>query len=244
MNHPASCMLSLHEGLPFGSDELLSLVAPARVWTCRFDIDRYQDEDFAAYGVRLPLSIGSAAVKRRGEYLAGRLVAKRVLNDLGVADFDLKPGEDRAPLWPETVQGALTHHSSLALCVGWRRPRRPVSGLGIDIESLITGPRTLELWPGIISAWEHDYFSTLPMPFAVSLTLAFSVKESLFKALYPLVSRYFDFLDARVVRLADNRITLELMVELTPSLPMGMQIECGYAHTQTDVLTLLAIGGE
>ncbi|NDL65462.1 4'-phosphopantetheinyl transferase family protein [Acerihabitans arboris] len=242
MSHPVSCILSLEQGLPFGSADLLTL--PARAWCCRFDIAFYQDEDFAAQGVRLPLSIAGAAVKRRGEYLAGRIVAGRVLADLGYPRFDLLPGEDRAPAWPDTVQGALTHHATLAICIGWRRPARPVSGLGIDIETLINGPRTLELWPGIISVWEREYFATLDLPFAVSLTLAFSAKESLFKALYPLVNRYFDFLDARVVRLADNRITLELLVELTPALPVGRLFECGYAATEHDVLTVLAIGND
>lgn len=244
MTHPVSFILSLEEGLPFGPADLLALISPARVWSCRFDIAFYQDDDYAAQGVMLPPPIAGSAVKRRGEYLAGRIVAGRVLRELGHRQFDLLPGEDRAPAWPEDVQGALTHHSTLAVCTGWRRPDRPVSGLGIDIETLINGPRTLELWPGIISVWEREYFATLDMPFAESLTLAFSAKESLFKALYPSVKRYFDFLDARVVRLAGNRITLELQVELTPSLPVGMLFECGYATLGDDVLTVLAFGND
>ncbi|HEY0209112.1 4'-phosphopantetheinyl transferase family protein [Acerihabitans sp.] len=244
MSDPVSCILSVDQGLPFGPADLLTLIAPARAWSCRFDIALYRNEDFAAQGVRLPPSIAGAAVKRRGEYLAGRIVAGRVLQDVGYPHFDLLAGEDRAPGWPDDVQGALTHHATLAVGIGWRRPDRRLSGLGIDIETLINGPRTLELWPGIISAWEHEYFATLPLPFTVALTLAFSAKESLFKALYPSVRRYFDFLDARVVRLAGNRITLELVVELTPDLPVGMLFECGYAVTDYDVLTVLAIGND
>ncbi|WP_413732230.1 4'-phosphopantetheinyl transferase family protein [Sodalis sp. RH20] len=244
MSHPVSCILSVDQGLPFGPADLLTLVAPARAWSCRFDIALYHDEDFAARGIRLPPSIAGAAVKRRGEYLAGRIVAGRVLEDAGYRHFDLLAGEDRAPAWPDDVQGALTHHGTLAIGIGWRRPGRPVSGLGVDIETLINAPRALELWPGIISAWEREYFATLELPFAVALTLAFSAKESLFKALYPSVKRYFDFLDARVVRLAGNRITLELQVELTPALPVGMLFECGYAVREEDVLTVLAIGND
>ncbi len=244
MNHPVSCIVSLDEGPPFGQAELLDVLIPARVWSCRFDTALYQDADYPAAGVALPPAIAGSSIKRRGEYLAGRIVADRVLRDLGYPHFDLLPGADRAPAWPGEVQGALSHHTSRAVCIGWRRPQRDVTGLGIDIETLISGPRTLELWPGIITAQEHALFATVDLPFAACLTLAFSAKESLFKALYPTVQRYFDFLDVQVARLGDNRITLELLVELTPQLPAGMQLECGYAMVGDEVLTVLAIGSK
>ncbi|MGL6523541.1 4'-phosphopantetheinyl transferase superfamily protein, partial [Aeromonas dhakensis] len=56
---------------------------------------------------------------------------------------------------------------------------------------------------------------------AEALTLIFSAKESLFKALYPRVGRYFDFLDARWLAMTEQTLTLELVDSLTPTLPAG-----------------------
>ncbi|SUI55146.1 Uncharacterised protein [Serratia marcescens] len=59
------------------------------------------------------------------------------------------------------------------------------------------------------------------LPFNELLTLTFSAKESLFKALYPQVRCYFDFLDARMVAVDTQRQTfvLALLKTLTPNCP-------------------------
>ena len=55
------------------------------------------------------------------------------------------------------------------------------------------------------------------------LTVLFSGKESLFKALYPGVGRYFDFLDATAGHLdaCAGTFTLALRVPLSPEHPQG-----------------------
>jgi enterobactin synthetase component D len=50
----------------------------------------------------------------------------------------------------------------------------------------------------------------LGLPFALALTLAFSAKESLFKALFPKVNTYMGFEWARVTELSEKTITLAL----------------------------------
>ncbi len=243
MAHPVPYILSLAEGLPFGPAGLTDPALLLNIWHCRFDTRLYRDGDYACHGITLPPSIANAALKRRAEFLAGRLAAAQVLRALGAGSSPLPAGDDRAPCWPESLQGSLSHHATLAVCVGRLHPRQAVSGLGIDVETLIPAARAPELWPGIISPREHDLLDGASLPFAVGLTLAFSAKESLFKALYPLVKRYFDFLDARIIRLTHRRIILELTVELTPRLPAGMRFTCVYARSAQDVLTILAVGG-
>lgn len=244
MAHPASYILSLAEGLPFGPADLIDPLLPLSIWHCRFNTLLYRDGEYASHGVMLPPSIADAALKRRAEYLAGRIAAKQVLTALGEGSSPLLAGEDRAPRWPGTLQGALSHNATLAVCVGRQHPGQGVSGLGIDTESLITPARAGELWPGIISQDERGLLEAGPLSFAAALTLAFSAKESLFKALYPLVKRYFDFLDASIIQLTPRRIILELAIELTPQLPAGMRFECVYALAGQEVLTLLAVGGD
>ncbi|XBS68697.1 4'-phosphopantetheinyl transferase superfamily protein [Acerihabitans sp. KWT182] len=240
---PASYIQSLAEGPPFGLDLQRDTAAPLSIWHCRFDTLRYRDGEYAAHGIRLPPSIADAALKRRSEYLAGRVAAAQVLRALGAGAFQLSAGEDRAPRWPGNVQGSLSHNASLAVCIGRVRPRERISGLGIDVETLIADARAPDLWPGIISTEEHALLAATALSFAVALTLAFSAKESLYKALYPQVKRYFDFLDARVIGLTDKHIVLELVVELTPQLPAGMCFHCDYACSDAEVLTVMAVDG-
>ncbi|WP_213989866.1 4'-phosphopantetheinyl transferase superfamily protein [Sodalis sp. dw_96] len=241
---PASYLLSLAEGLPFGPADLIDPTLHLSIWHCRFDTLRYRDADYALHGIALPPSIADAARKRRSEYLAGRVVAAQVLRALGAGSFPLPAGKDRAPCWPEHLQGSLSHNATLAVCLGRRLPRQEVRGVGIDVETLIPDARATELWPGIISTEELHLLEGATLPFAVGLTLAFSAKESLFKALYPLVKRYFDFQDAKITQLTDRRIGLELTIELTPQLPAGMRFDCAYAVSSPEVLTILTVGRE
>ncbi|TKI03202.1 4'-phosphopantetheinyl transferase family protein [Martelella alba] len=242
MSHSAPFILSLTEGLPFGPTPGCASFPcpPLTIWHCRFDASRFQDQDYGRLGITPPSSVAGAVVKRRAEYLAGRATAAKVLDALGMADYPLLPDKHRAPRWPEKMQGSLTHHDSLAVCVGRLCAERPLSGVGVDIEHRLSETAAEEIWPGIISAAECVYLRGLPQPFTVLLTLAFSAKESLFKALFPLTNRFFDFLDAQVVAVAEQRLTLELTTALMPQLPAGVRFECGYAVSAKDVLTLLS----
>jgi 4'-phosphopantetheinyl transferase EntD len=55
------------------------------------------------------------------------------------------------------------------------------------------------------------------LPPEVGLTLIFSAKESLFKALYPTVHRYFDFIDAEVATLDLHAASLTLCLNTSLS---------------------------
>lgn len=49
-----------------------------------------------------------------------------------------------------------------------------------------------------------------------AVTLLFSAKESLFKALFPQVHIYLDFSDAQLIGLDGNQLTLRLAINRTP----------------------------
>lgn len=76
---------------------------------------------------------------------------------------------------------------------------------------------------------------SLGLPFALALTLAFSAKESLFKALFPKVKIYMGFEWARVTELSEKqsrwrfRTLLEtiLKVNASPSSGSIMMGTCG-----------------
>ncbi|MNV57211.1 phosphopantetheinyltransferase component of enterobactin synthase multienzyme complex [compost metagenome] len=120
-------------------------------------------------------------------------------------------------------------------------PEPGLGGVGLDVETLIPAARAEELQRAIVSEAESAQLHAHSQPFNHLLTLAFSAKESLFKALYPQVRCYFDFLDARLVTLDTQRQTfeLELLKTLTPQCHAGRRF-CGrYWQKGDDVTTFI-----
>jgi enterobactin synthetase component D len=78
----------------------------------------------------------------------------------------------------------------------------------------------------------------LGLPFALALTLAFSAKESLFKALFPKVKIYMGFEWARVTELSEKTITLALS-HPAGDYPEGKRFNLVWQHNDGNVWTLL-----
>lgn len=186
---------------------------------CHFSVADYQDDLFAKGGLDFPQHLAPAVAKRRAEYLAGRFLARQVLASLGHQNFILLRGEDRAPIWPKGIAGAISHNRDTALCAA--EIDHGTNGVGIDVETLMPLKRAEELLGGIVGDAECLWLRQQPQPFNLLLTLVFSAKESLFKALYPQVRCYFDFLDARIVALDMQQHSFEL--ELQKTLAPGCQ---------------------
>jgi 4'-phosphopantetheinyl transferase EntD len=205
---------------------------------CHFSVVEYRDDFFPAADIAFPTHLVNAVAKRRAEYLAGRYLARLVLEKLGYGDFTLLRGEDCAPLWPPGIAGTISHNVDTALCAAHRE--QGTGGIGIDVETPMPAQKAEELWRGIISEDEYLWLRQQPQAFEQRLTLVFSAKESLFKALYPQVRRYFDFLDARITQLDMRQQTfqLELLKTLTPQCRAGRCFN-GHFLLGNQVLTTL-----
>ncbi len=86
--------------------------------------------------------------------------------------------------------------------------------IGIDCEAILPENEAREIKDGIIDVQEEPVLSRSGYPFALALTLVFSAKESLFKALFPRVQAYMGFDSARVTKLDDKTLTLALTRQL------------------------------
>ncbi|SDS59674.1 4'-phosphopantetheinyl transferase family protein [Pseudomonas oryzae] len=227
--------------------------APAAAWplplplpglilhSCRFDPAQLADDDFARCGLIPPPAIAGAAAKRRSEFLAGRLCAASALLDLHGRPAYPARGADNAPCWPAGSLGSITHsHGWAAALVGAQSAWR---GLGLDAEPLIPASRAERLAGEILTADELAQFLHLPTEERGRyLTLCFSLKESLFKALYPLVQRRFWFQAAALVEQDGNgRVRLQLREELGGEWTPGTCLEGQFARHEERLLSLVAI---
>jgi len=195
-----------------------------------FEVDTTTPVDFERYGIRCPPSIQRSVPKRQAEYLAGRRVALAALRAQGADALDVDIGQARAPAWPQGFTGSITHTTGIAAAVAM--PAESVRGIGIDIEYIATAETLKAIRETAVNIEEcarlDSIAATFGWPFA--LTLAFSTKESFYKATSATVGRMFDFTALRIVDGASGEgvLEVELAETLAPSLPAGMRFVVSY----------------
>src|SRR5688572_17057939 len=118
-----------------------------------------------------------AVLKRRAEFLAGRLAARHALESLGIgSDKGPERREDGSPSWPEPAVGSITHGAGRALCAVARRS--DFRSLGIDAERLLDDDAKQELLQRICADDERRVLAQgLPLSEPQRVSLAFSAKE-------------------------------------------------------------------
>ncbi|WP_070886838.1 4'-phosphopantetheinyl transferase superfamily protein [Pseudomonas sp. D1-3] len=210
----------------------------AQLISTHFDPGLLDDGDYLAAGV--PPVRGVA--KRQAEHLAGRLCAREALRRVtGVASVPAV-GEDRAPQWPAQVSGSITHGQGWAAAIV--APARHWRGLGLDAEQLLPSERAERLAGEILTAGELARIADLSAERrAWRISLTFSLKESLFKALYPLVLTRFYFQEAELLSIDEDQrtATLRLLQTLSPAWPAGSQLSGLYTEVGDRLLSLVAI---
>ena len=141
--------------------------------------------------------------KRQMEHLAGRIAAACALKAVGVKGVP-GTGDQRQPLWPAPWSGSISHCDTRALAVVAARP------VGIDIENVLTLALAEELESSIISPAERGVLKASGLPFELALTLAFSAKESGFKACHPDVQAGVGFSNFTLAYIKEGNLLLRL----------------------------------
>lgn len=192
---------------------------------------------FAGHDITLPPHLQRAVAKRRAEFLAGRLCARQALWHLNGRHEAPGMSEDRAPRWPEGWVGSITHSH------GWAGAlvanRSAYLSLGLDAEPLLGDAQAERLARRVLTTAEYE---RLDDTLAFAVTLTFSLKESLFKALYPLVGRRFHFPDAELISWRTNgRARLRLLSDLGSGWPAESELDGGFCFLNGKLLSLVAI---
>ena len=188
----------------------------------------------------LPDSLTHAVAKRRAEYLAGRLAAGQALARLEAGTSYPGRHPDGQPLWPAGFTGSITHSDGCAAAVV--APRSSYIALGLDLEPLVTDQAAERLETRILTPDERNRFqSLLKAQPGELITTVFSLKESLFKALFPATCRRFWFQDARVTALNRDSACLQLNKALAPEFPAGRQFDATITRTDRGILTLISV---
>ncbi|HKT84231.1 MAG TPA: 4'-phosphopantetheinyl transferase superfamily protein [Solirubrobacterales bacterium] len=141
-------------------------------------------------------ALGRAVEKRRREFVTARACAREALSRLGLPAQPIPVGARGAPVWPAGIVGSITHCAGYRGCAVARASE--LLTLGIDAEPDEPLP------PGVLGdialAEEQDWIeeARAAEPGRSWDRLLFSIKESVYKAWFPLTGSWLGFEDAAV----------------------------------------------
>jgi enterobactin synthetase component D len=193
-----------------------------------FDPDSFHEHDL----LWLPhhAQIMSCGRKRKTEHLAGRIAAVHALGEYGKKAVP-GIGERRQPLWPEGLFGSISHSATTALAVVSPYP------VGLDIEAIFTPHTATDLADSIIDCHEQQILQISPVPFPLALTLAFSAKESVYKAFSTQATELPGFASAQITAITATQLTLQIMPSFSASLA-GRNINVYWTPRDNNIITL------
>lgn len=183
--------------------------------------------------------IARAVIKRRAEFVAGRSLARQALQQLGADDNVVDIDQQRAPVWPTGFVGSISHTDTLAVCAVARY--QDIERLGVDIEEYIADEMAYFVYASVVTEVERVLFDRYPGYRHALLTVIFSAKESLFKALFPVVGHYFGFNVARLkeINFSSGTLVMELTTDLMPELTAGRCFNGRFCLHDSYVFTMI-----
>ncbi len=171
------------------------------------------------------LLTGSACSERLREFAAGRSCARSALERLGLRGVPILRGEAGQPLWPQEAVGSITH--CRGYCAAAAAPVGLFQSIGIDAE--IHEP----LPPGVLASIggerELSRLASAPPGCVHWDRLLFSVKESVFKAWYPLRG---SLIDARSIEVAIDFSKAAFVATVSPLPPGSNNSEGHWSHVR------------
>ena len=166
-------------------------------------ISRLDDliEEARCLAIEMPGALKGAIDKRRREYLAGRIAARLALMDLlgaAASGGNLEADDDDVPIWPQGVVGSISHGAGYGFSAVASAGR--YRGLGVDVERVVSTQQATRLGGRVLTDGEMElrYGKFGGLTEAEMFTLAFSAKESAYKALFPVHRRVLGFSDVEL----------------------------------------------
>jgi len=139
---------------------------------------------------------------RLEQFLAGRFCAIKAAAKFNFELLSLPMDHKRRPLWPKGITGSISHTKNFAIAIVSNNAK----SIGVDIESIIEAERWSKIKSKIITEDEQ----LIAEQKLFHPTLIFSAKETLYKLISPLADVFFDFLDAQLFTIEDNKFFIEL----------------------------------
>jgi enterobactin synthetase component D len=186
-------------------------------------------------------SLSGSLPRRQGEFFYGRWAARAALRHGGLPCVAVGSGSAREPLWPAQTVGSITHIDGLAAAAV--ASSSSYRHIGLDLEQVAVSDQQQALRDLVVSRGELRLLESLSVDHLdLWVTIAFSAKESFYKAAYPTVGRFFDFTAAQLVSVnpSAGRLILEVVETLDEIFVAGSRWPVDFDVFQ-DVVVLTAV---
>jgi 4'-phosphopantetheinyl transferase EntD len=162
--------------------------------------------------------VSTLASARHPSWFAGRLALREAFHDLGIAPGPILATGRGAPALPSDLAGSISHKRTLAVALAARRENGAC--VGVDLENspsvfVSMQEARVQARPDIrtrvLTRDELARLESVPeKDHRRMVTLHFSLKEALYKAIDPLVGRHVGFHEASLTLLPDGSASVAL----------------------------------
>ena len=179
----------------------------------------------------------SFSKKRLSHFCTGRFSAKVALKKLGIENYGILAGPDGEPIWPEGIVGSISHCNDLAGAIVTNDPK--IKSIGLDIER--TNRVKHKMWNMCFTIKEKEFLNHIEnSELNYYTTLLFCLKESFYKAQYPITKNELWFTDIEISKM---NTTFKLKVfkdnyELDTS---TLQMDYRYLQSINSIVTYCSI---
>lgn len=199
--------------------------------TVHSEFRRVADEAFVLDPQEQALIEGTCS-GRFQQFSTGRVIARKLLREIGAEAGPLLKNSKGAPQWPDGVAGSITH--TREWCGVAVALIRHVQGLGLDIEQ--PERMTRQIAERILIPKELGWIDHVAEGDGLRwATLFFSAKEAVYKALNPLTGAWIGFSDVRIIPdMAGRTFSVALyhqdarVNDFAPLLQGRFSFECSY----------------
>ncbi len=181
----------------------------------QFDQRHFNDKLFDITNVYCPMAITHSVDKRKAEYFAGRYLVAKELQQLGFAHHRLEPSIDRSPTLPSGVVGSISHCEDLACITVLPSRNSNRESIGIDIQHLIANDVCRDIGNMVANVDEIELMVKFGMIHSEAVTLLFSAKEAIYKALVRFATNSLDFGSATLIAIDKDTVKFALSQQVT-----------------------------
>jgi len=181
----------------------LSAYPGLEVHACEFSKDNYSGSLFEEHNISKPDFIAKYVQSRKSEFIAGRYCAQMALSHLGIQGVEVKKLTDQSPQWPAGLAGSISHCGNYAISAV--ADKKKYAFIGIDCETIISCATRQEIRNIVINIDELELITEKIADLNLATTLALSIKESFFKAIFPATKLHVDFNDIDIVDISSDQ---------------------------------------
>jgi len=195
----------------------------------RYESDVYSEKHFTQYEIEKPVSLDTWHIKRKAQFLAGRIAVQSAFKFINLPAIEIKQGKSNEPIWPSHLSGSISHQNQFSIaCLCKTKQKKTIQGIGIDIQAILND-KEIDNCKAVVLTKKDKVILKQNIEKLTKqqlVTLFFSAKESFYKASFKTVATIFDF-DAVSIHAIDHA---KQQLTLISETPLSLHIKKGDLH--------------